>query len=229
MKSLDIIFKQNVISSPDFDVYDLSRAITNIRHISTAEKLKTALNFTHQVVLDNGENLDILQLASCLRIYRHLSFLVSPYYKEESKDNASYVVDLLIQKLPMLTCSNFAEVCHVMKVMGIYDESTSRKFQKRALEILHTETLKFSELVNLCYAFNYTLMHNDRYRVESALYKDLGDADVLLLSNIADILIDIKCNNSDLITYYFEIIKQHLGNLKNYVTRFFKVFRFMNR
>ncbi|XP_029636426.1 FAST kinase domain-containing protein 1, mitochondrial [Octopus sinensis] len=229
LKSLDIIFKQTDISSPDFDVYNLSRTITNIRHISTSEKLNTVLNLTHQVILNNGENLNILQLGSCLRMYRHLSFLVSPYYRDGNKENANCIVDLLIPKLPMLTCANFADVCHVMKVMGIYDESTSRKFQKRALEILHSETLKISELVNLCYAFNYMLMHNDRYKVESALYKDLSDADVLLLSNIADILIDIKCNNSDLITYYFEMIKQHIDNLKNYVTRFFKVFRFVNR
>ncbi|GAB1602401.1 FAST kinase domain-containing protein 1, mitochondrial-like [Argonauta hians] len=225
---LDLIYKERDFSSPHINIYDLSRVITNTRQLSTPDKLNTAFKFVHDMVVHN-KDLTLKQLGSCLRMNRHLSFLVTSTNKDLIKDYSNYIIDLLLPQLPTFTCDNYADVCHVLKVMGLYGEETSRKFQKQALEILHSNNLKISELVNLGYAFNYTLSPPDRHFVESMLYKDLGDADVLLLSNIADILVDMRCKNSDLINYYAEMVKQNMGTLKHYVTRFYKVFRFLNR
>lgn len=211
------------------DVHDLSRTIINMRQLSSSQRLHSAVMLTKEIVDREQESLSMLQLGSVLRLYRHLAFHIPVENREDIMKHVQQVINLVIEKLPNFECHNFADICHMLKVMNFYPQKLMHKFQERALEIFDSRTVKVSELVNLCYVFDKNISLGTRHKVESALFQNMHQADILLISNIADVLTDIDCTNNDLIRRYQETVLENIDGIQKYITRFYKVFRFLNR
>ena len=211
------------------NLHDLSRTIINMRQLSSTHRLKSAFMLTKDIVKQEQKSLSMLQLGSALRLFRHLSYHIPAESRKDIQESVQYITTLVIEKLPEFECHNFADICHMLKVMNHYPQVLMHRLQKRALDIFNSRPIKISELVNLCYVFDKNISLTTRHKIESALFQDMHQADVLLLSNIADILSDIDCTNTDLIGLYQEMVLENINSIQKYITRFFKVFRFLNR
>lgn len=211
------------------DVHDLSRAMINMRQLSSPKRLYSALELTKTIVEQEQNSLSMLQLGSTLRLFRHLTFHVPTESRKEIMEGVQQILNLVTDKLPEFQCHNFADICHMLKVMNFYTPNLMTKFQKKALAIFDSQPIKISELVNLCYVFDKNMSLATRHKIESSLFQNMHEADILLLSNIADILSDIDCVNTDVIQNYQELVLENIEGIQKYITRFFKIFRFLNR
>ncbi|XP_064599041.1 FAST kinase domain-containing protein 1, mitochondrial-like [Liolophura sinensis] len=124
---------------------------------------------------------------------------------------------------------HIAEIAHSLKTSNQYVQGISDSLQKRSLELIRSgELSKIGEIVNCCYALNRQISYADKLLVEGTLYRRMKDADVLVLSNIADILVDIDCKNQDIIHLFIKMVQKHMLHILNFVTRLSKILRFLN-
>lgn len=211
------------ISESDFSV--IARLGTNVWNVHS-NQATVRLSETTSDWLNQVESIsDINVLSSYCRLAKR--------FRTSQADGIHIAMDkleeLVIDNSPRLHPYHIAEIAHSLKTSNQYAPGIADSLQRRSLELMRSgEVSKIGEITNCCYALNRQLSYTDKRLVEGMLYRRMLDADVLVLSNIADVLVDIDCKNQDVIHLFIEMVQKHMPHILNFVTRLSKILRFLN-
>ena len=117
---------------------------------------------------------------------------------------------------------NIAEICNHLRICQYYDKEIEKQMQERSLELIR-RTSKISDMSNLLYAFTRDTPLEMRREIEHIIFKELHNADVLLISNIAASLSHMQCRNRDLLSHFQDMVIRNTDRIVNHFTRFQKV------
>jgi hypothetical protein len=121
--------------------------------------------------------------------------------------------------------NHIAEICSNLQFAMRYRSELAAKFRQRSLNLLLVGEKKISVISNLFYAFDSSMPLQERRVVETALFQTIQDADLLILSNLAESLRLMNCKNDDLLDKFQVKVIENLDGIFEYVTRFEKIIR----
>lgn len=205
----------------------LCNLFIRIKHLVSKEMNSEAVDLI-SVLASVDENLqDPNNLSSCLRFIRHI---LAPHtgrkLSEETLTKLSDIADICLEKvidnIDKLKPQDIAQVCHNMKRLGIYSSVLSAKIHDKCLELL-TEPVTVAELSCIMHGINRRMPVEVRRNVEALVHRHMQDADVFILSNFADTLRSMNCNNLELMSAYEEKVLENVDKLSRFITLLHKV------
>ena len=143
---------------------------------------------------------------------------------------ADMVLDVLRNGVDFreLTHANIGELCNHLQNTRLYHRDLAERFQVRALELIQ-DADRICAISNSMYAFNTRSVSRESRRIiENKLFHHMPDADLLILSNLADTLRNMRCLNSDVLSMFHQLILDNADALFVFITRLEKVVRHLS-
>lgn len=144
----------------------------------------------------------------------------------------SHLLSALESNVDKMQSQHIAEVCRIFKAMRYPCDSFIRKVERRVADIVE-EDLRLNEVVNLMHCVSTSSPRSLITILENILYSKLMqpnvEVDVVLLSNIADCLLDQGHINEDLLALVHQLTAENAHSIVAFVSRFSRFSRFLIR
>nr|KAG5709046.1 hypothetical protein BaRGS_004685 [Batillaria attramentaria] len=179
-------------------------------------------------IKDTFHDLDMDTIGGCFRYARKMSHRVDQDRLIEIKDLAKMALEGY-GTYDKLQSYHIAEVCHNAKRMGCYTGPMVEKIQARSLALLRGKEgePRIKDITNLLFAFTRSTPSGIKKELAGQLLEHLDDADVLILSNVADNMFELAIHDHELITLYQWKVMQNIDHISQYITRLVKVLRLL--
>lgn len=212
----------------DFDIQDLifiNPILASYMSQDMVDKCATAVLLK---IKDGFEELDIDTIGGCFRYVRKMSHRSDREILSEIRDLAKMALDRF-KDYSMLQSYHIAEVCHNAKRLGCYTEPIVSRIQDRSLALLRGQkgSVRIKDITNLLFAFTRSTSPIVKQELIMLLEEHMDDADVLILSNVADNIYELGLHDPALITLFQWKVLQNIDHISQYITRLVKVLRLL--
>ncbi|XP_076470468.1 uncharacterized protein LOC143300581 [Babylonia areolata] len=235
----DFVFAEKLVSrlnellshSPEnaqFEIRDLCVSNPVLAAYMSQEMLERCIAAMLLKAQNQFPNLDMPTVGCCFRYSRKMGFRADRENLIKLSTLAKEVMDQFTD-YSRLQSHQIAEVCHNAKRLGLYTGDVVDRMQERSLQLLRDSSgnLHIREITNLMFAFNRDTSLDVKQEISDLLLRHLEDADVLTLSNLADILLEMDLTDPRLITLFQRKVLRDMDNIALYITRLVKVLRLL--
>ncbi|XP_041376101.1 FAST kinase domain-containing protein 1, mitochondrial-like [Gigantopelta aegis] len=118
---------------------------------------------------------------------------------------------------------NIGLYCQYLRQMNMYKGELASVFQTRCLHLLHSEDLLVRDVVALVPAFDKFCPSDTKQQLMTILARHISDADVLILSSLADFMMKSNIYNQELMRQLQTKTLEVFDNMSDFISRFSKI------
>ena len=173
----------------------------------------------------NPEHLGII-----LRMAQKMSGYCNQMMKPLTNEIITRITGECYQLVDSFTGSHIAEICNPLKVCLRYEKGLAKLVEERASSLL-TDDSRLCDVTNLMYALTRNSPRSTIHRFESALHARLlrNDVDIIILSNIADTLLETSLDNHDLMALFQRHVANQGHDIIKFISRYNKIVKVLMR
>ena len=189
---------------------------------ASSEKVaKTLIDFFNNS--DVKSNPDII--AKYIR-YKHRLMWCVP---SKTLDSISpQILDHIYRTVEIVPQNHIGLYCQYLRQMNVYKGNITSTFQKRCLDILHNDDLLVRDVVALIPAFDKFCSTNTKHQLISILSQHIKNADVLILSSLADFMMKSNIYNQELLKQVQLKTLEVFDNMSDFISRFSKIIHLLS-
>ncbi|XP_025116000.1 FAST kinase domain-containing protein 1, mitochondrial-like isoform X2 [Pomacea canaliculata] len=229
VERLDKILKNNNFEDIDVAIDDICNTVPIIAAYMSSDLLKACVKVVLRK-MNSSSDLGINTVGTYLRFVCKVSFRISKNLLQEIRLAATKALDEC-QDFDLLESHHIAEVCHNAKRLGCYSGDLVTKMQIRSLDLLRGKQrpLHIRHITNLLFAFTQNSSSDIKKEITELLIKNIDDADVLILSNLADCIMELELYDPELMALFHWKVIQNIDNIAQYITRLVKILRLLRK
>lgn len=132
-----------------------------------------------------------------------------------------------IKALDQFEPRHVGELCSSLKLSKFYKTDVSACFEQHSWKLLKCRNLRLCDISNLSYALTSNSLPEVKRTFTNAVYLNMDDIDVVVLSNLAETFYQMAMQNKDVIRRFQQLVLAHMDRLIEYNTRLQLVLRFL--
>lgn len=143
------------------------------------------------------------------------------------KELLEFAKDAGIKVLDQFEPRHIGELCSSLKLSKFYKADVAVYFEQHSWKLLKSKDLRLCDISNLSYALTSNSSPEVRRIFTNAVYLNMDDIDVVVLSNLAETFYQMAMQNKDVIRRFQQLVLAHMERLIEYNTRLQLVLRFL--
>ena len=208
-------------------VLDVTDIIKNSGFFMSKDLLSMSVKLIVNYLRAHGENItDPTTITQIAYIGRRLYYARSVDIKF-IKELLEFAKQAGIKAIDQFEPRHVGELCSSFKLSKFYKLDVAVHFEQHSWKLLESRDLRLCDISNLLYALTSNSTPEVRRAFTNAVYLNMDDIDVVVLSNLAETFYQMALQNKDVIRRFQQLVLAHMGRLIEYNTRLQLVLRFL--